>query len=67
MNLIEGLHSEMDRVREMIKEYDSLTNNAGFFASGFMKHSIKNAENTMAIGDTIGMMKALNDLKEYEL
>jgi len=67
MNLIEGLHSEMDRVREIIKEYDSLPNNAGAFASGMMKFSIKNAENLMAIGDTIGMMKALNDLKQYEL
>jgi hypothetical protein len=47
MNLIEALHSEMDRVREIIKEYDDLPNNAGAFASG--------------------MMKAYNDLKEYEL
>jgi len=67
MNLIEGLHSEMDRVREIIKEYDSLPGNAGAFASGMMKFSISNAENMMAIGDTIGMMKALNSLKEYEL
>jgi hypothetical protein len=67
MNLIEGLHKEMDRVREIIKIYDDLPNNAGAFASGMMKFSIENAENLMAIGDTIGMMKALNDLKEYEL
>jgi hypothetical protein len=57
----------MDRVREIIKEYEDLPNNAGAFASAMMKISIKNAENLMAIGDTIGMMKALNDLKEYEL
>jgi len=67
MNLIEGLHSEMGRVREIIKEYDSLEGNAGAFASGMMKQSIKNAEHLIAIGDTIGMMKAYNDLKEYEL
>jgi len=67
MNLIEGLHREMDRVREIIKEYDSIPNNAGAFASGMMKFSITNAEMVIARGDTIGMMKALNDLKQYEL
>lgn len=67
MNLIEGLHSEMDRVREIIKEYEALPNNAGAFASGMMKGSIKNAEKLMAIGDTVGMIKALKDLQEYEL
>lgn len=65
MNLIEGLHNEMDRVRGIIKEYDAIP--AGAFAAGFMKQSIKNAENMIATGDTVGMMKALNDLKEYEL
>ena len=67
MNLIEGLQTEMDRVREIIKEYEELPNNAGAFASGMMKFSIKNAESSIAIGDTIGMMKAYNDLKEYTL
>ncbi len=67
MNLIEGLQSEMDRVREIIKEYEAVPNNAGVFAAGMMRHSIKNAEQLIAIGDTIGMMKALEDLKGYEL
>ena len=66
MNLIEGLHEEMDRVREIIKTYDELPNNAGAWASANMKHSIKNAESLLAIGDTIGMIKAYNDLKKYE-
>ena len=67
MNLIEGLQEEMNRVREIITEYDSLPNNAGAFASGMMKFHIKNAENTIAIGDTIGMMQSYNALKECEL
>ena len=66
MNLIEGLHEEMDRVREIIKIYDEVPNNAGDFASGMMNFSIKNAENLIATGDTIGMMKAYNDLRQYE-
>jgi len=66
MNLIEGLHKEIERVREIIIIYDALPSNAGAFSSGMMKYSIENAEKLMAIGDTVGMMKAYNDLKEYE-
>ena len=65
MNLIEGLQSEMNRVREIIKEYEALPNNAGAFASSMIEFSIKNAESSISTGDTIGMMKAYKDLKEY--
>jgi len=65
MNLIEGLQEEIKRVREIIKVYDEIP--AGQLASGMMSFSIKNAENLIAIGDTIGMMKAYHDLREYEL
>jgi len=57
----------MNRVREIISEYDSLPNNAGALASGFMKISIKNAEKAIANGDTIAMLAAFEDLKTYEL
>jgi argininosuccinate lyase len=67
MNLIEGLQEEMNRVREIIKVYDEVPNGAGAFASGMMKHSVKSAEAFISIGDTIGMMEAYKDLKEYEL
>jgi len=67
MNLIEGLQEQMNRVREIISEYDSLPNNAGALASGFMKISIKNAEKAIANGDTIAMLAAFEDLKTYEL
>jgi len=67
MNLIDGLHEEMKRVREIIDIYDELPKNAGAFASGMMKFSIDNAESLIAAGDTVGMFKAYNDLKEYNL
>jgi len=67
MNLIEGLQSEMNRVREIIKEYDSIPNNAGAFAIYLMKDSIRNAEDCIAKGDTVGMIHSCNDLKQYEL
>jgi argininosuccinate lyase len=66
-NLIEGLQRQMNRVREIIKEYDSLPGGAGAFASSMMKLSIKNAEKQIANGDTIEMMKAYTDLDSYEL
>ena len=67
MNIIEGLHEEMNRVRKIIKIYDELPNNAGAFGSIEMKQSIKIAEDVIAIGDTIGMLRAYNDLQEIEV
>lgn len=66
-NLIEGLQREMNRVREIIKEYESLPKNAGALAAMMMKQSIKNAEEKIAAGDTIEMIQAYSELETYEL
>lgn len=66
-NLIEGLQSQMNRVREIIKEYKELPKNAGALAAFMMEKSIENAERQIAVGDTIEMMKAYSDLETYEL
>jgi len=66
MNLIEGLQKEMNRVREMITEYRSLPKNAGMLSSILMEAIIKDAENAIASGDTIQMIKSLEELKKYE-
>jgi hypothetical protein len=66
-NLIEGLQSQMNRVREIIKVYEELPNNAGAFASGMMQFSISNAEKMIASSDTKGMIMAYKDLESYEL
>jgi hypothetical protein len=67
MNLIEGLQQEIKRVQEMIKDYeDPILNHAGYFASGIMRGSIIKAEKAIAEMDTIEMLKAYNELKEYE-
>lgn len=66
MNLIEGLQSEMNRVREIIKEYeDPILKGAGKFASAMMEISIQAAEAAIATGDPIDMMAALTELQEY--
>jgi len=67
-NLMDGLLSEMNRVRDIIKEYeDPLMNGAGALAAAFMKQDIAFAEKTISTGDTINMMVAYSKLKEYEL
>lgn len=65
MNLIEGLQTEMNRVREIIKVYEEIP--AGNFAATMMKQSIREAEKQICTGDTIGMMRVLKDLQSYEL
>lgn len=67
MNLIEGLQEEIKRVKEIIKEYEELPSDAGAFASVMMKSSIKNAENAIVNMDTVAMLSAIKDLKEYDI
>lgn len=65
-NLIEGLLKEMNRVRELIKIYESLPDGAGFIAASMMKVSIKKAEEAIATGDIVAELKAYEDLKGFE-
>lgn len=65
-NLIEGLLEEMNRVRELTKEYESLPDNAGWVGASLMKASIQNAENAIKEGDIIKELKAYEDLKTFE-
>lgn len=67
-NLMDGLLSEMNRVREIIKEYEvPELEGAGAIAAAFMKGAIKYAEQSISEGNTIKMMVAYEKLKEYEL
>ena len=65
MNIIEGLQQEIKRVNEIIEIYESVPNNAGAFAAGMMKFSVRRAEEAIAFGDTVGMIQSLKDLQEY--
>ena len=67
MNLIEGLQSEMNRVREIVEVYESLPKNAGAFAAIAMKFTLESAAIAINTGDTVAMIKCLKDLKSYEL
>lgn len=66
-NLIEGLISEMNRVRDVIKEYEHpALKGAGMLAATLMKIDIQNAEIAISQGDTIRMMVCYSKLKEIE-
>jgi len=64
MNLIEGLQKEMNRCREVLKEYESIPQ--GAFGAFHIKESIRKAEWAIASGDVIEMMAVYRDLKEIK-
>lgn len=64
---MDGLFQEMNRVREVIKEYEHpALNGAGRFAATLMKIDIQNTEIAIQQGDTIAMLQCYTKLKEYE-
>lgn len=66
-NLMDGLFSEMNRVREIIKEYEHpVMNGAGFLAASIMKVDIQQAEKSIKDSDVIAMLQCYSKLKEYE-
>jgi hypothetical protein len=65
-NLMDGLFDEMNRVREIITEYKSIPKNAGMMAASLMELSIKKAEKSIKDNDVIEMIRAYEDLKNYE-
>lgn len=65
-NLMDGLLYEMNRVRELIKEYDRLPDGVGFFGSSIMRCSINEAEKSISSGDVLKMINAYEDLKDCE-
>ena len=66
MTLLEELQEEMNRIREIIKIYDKLPNNAGYFVCRIMKQSIKKAEKFIASGDMIKIAEVYKELKDYK-
>lgn len=62
MNLIEGLQEEMNRCREVLKQYEDI-GPVGVFGAAHIKNEIKIAEAHIANGDTIGMLVSLEDLQ----
>lgn len=66
-NLMQGLCEEIDRVKEIVKEYEAIPGVAGNFAAFFMKQDILIAEKARNQGDTIEMIRCFKKLQEYGL
>jgi len=65
-NLMDGLFDEMNRVRELIKEYQQLPNGVGNIGSALMKANIDNAERSIRNNDVVEMLVCYEQLKSCE-
>jgi hypothetical protein len=65
-NLMEGLLSQMNRVRNVIKEYEQLPGGVGMIGASLMKIDIQKAERAIATGDVIQMLQCYSALERIE-
>ena len=63
-NLMDELLKEMNRAREVLKEYEQIPE--GIFGAAMIKQSIQRAEKSISSGDVVQMLLAYNDLKSIE-
>lgn len=63
-NLIEGIQSQTNRCREVLKIYEELP--TGEFGAMMIKQSIKAAETAIAGGDVVEMLRCYKDLEGIE-
>jgi hypothetical protein len=61
-NLIHALQREMNRCRELLKEYEKIPQ--GQFGAIMIKVDIATAEKSIADGDTVQMIISLKSLQE---
>jgi len=62
-NLIDGLHKEICRNKEVLAEYESI-GPAGQFGAIMIRLDIKKGENALEGGDVLEMIRALTVLKK---
>jgi hypothetical protein len=62
MNLIEGIQSECERVRGILPYYDEI-GPVGFFGKMVLQQAIKEGEASIASGDVVRMVAALESLR----
>jgi hypothetical protein len=66
-SLGEALPREMARVRDEVMPAYQQIGGVGIFALTMMRQSLDAATKAMAEGDTIAMIQAYQDLKEYKV
>jgi hypothetical protein len=61
-NLIDGLQEEMNRCRELLKQYEAIPE--GVFGATMIKQTIKRSEQSISSGDVVEMLIMYEELKE---
>ena len=61
---MEGLIEEVNRNKELLKEYEKIP--TGVFGAAMIKKDIVDAEKAMGSGDVIEMLKCYETLKKNE-
>jgi hypothetical protein len=64
-NLMDGLIDELNRNRELLKQYEAI-GPAGMFGAHFIKQAIKDGEDSIRSGDVVQMLRAYSELKDTQ-
>jgi hypothetical protein len=64
-NLMDGLMDELNRNRELLKEYEAI-GPAGAFGAIFIRQAIARGESAIRSGDVIKMLQAYSELKDSQ-
>lgn len=62
---MEGLLSELNRVKELLTDYEDI-GPAGVFGTIMLKQEIAQAEKAISSGDVVMMLQCYNSLKECQ-
>ena len=65
-NLMDGLMDELNRNRELLTQYKTITGSGGFFGASFIERDFKAAEEAIKNMDTIEMIRVYKKLKDNE-
>lgn len=65
MNLMEGLIVERDRVLELKRQYESLSDGTGMVGAMMMQKSLEDAKKAAASGDVVEMLRCYEELKGF--
>jgi len=63
-NLMDGLLSEIERVQQLLKQYEELPNGSGVFGSLIMRQKIKMAKDSISSSDVVNMLVQYQSLKD---
>lgn len=66
MNLVDGINEELNRARELLRLYEDLPPQSGWFGAAIVKQAIQHAESSIESLDPVEMLNAYEELKRLE-